>query len=153
MTDDGGVYITVQEAADALGVQVRQVYNHMQAGRIHSIKRGKRRLLRAEDVRRLADELAVTGRDIQRSANSDTAEQLPVVFQQYMELQKEVGRLEEQLRTRLTPEQADELRRELAEERGKVKALEGFIERYHQEPQPQQRRMTFWEWWRRRRDP
>ncbi len=115
-----------------LRVGVRQVHNHMAAGRIHSIKRGKRRLLLAEDVRQLADELDVANRELPRTTAMVAGdEHVPATVQYLQALQAELaqaheraGRLEAQLQMGLTAEDAQALRLQLAEAEGRAKELE-----------------------------
>jgi excisionase family DNA binding protein len=143
MNDDQprGAYISINEAADILHIGIRQVYNHMNANRIGTRKVGRRRLLSADDVYRLADELDVSGRELQRSADSgQTGPQLAIpeqIMAQLATLSKHTGELEEQLRNRPTAEDAAKLREQLAAAEARAKAFEEQLA-YYRRP-----------WWRR----
>ncbi len=139
---DQGLHMTIAEAADVLHVGIRQVHNHISAGRIRSRKQGRRRFLVAADVHRLAEELDAAHRELQRtSPNEQPREYLPAnVDHLQVELTRALvytGQLEEQLKTRMAPEEVDELRRRLAEAEGRTKALEEQIA-FYRKP-----------WWRR----
>ncbi|CAA9339427.1 MAG: hypothetical protein AVDCRST_MAG93-6562 [uncultured Chloroflexia bacterium] len=139
---DQGLHISIAEAAEVLHVGIRQVHNHISAGRIRSRKQGRRRLLVAADVYRLAEELDAAHRELQRSApDGATGEYLPANVQYIQaELARALvytGQLEEQLKTRLAPAEAEELRRQLAAAEGRTKALEEQIA-FYRKP-----------WWRR----
>lgn len=128
-TNDEGLTLSIDQAAEVLHIGVRQVHNHISAGRIRSRKQGHRRILIAEDVYKLADSLDGTRREAQRNAPMVPAiDQLPANVQylqaELAQLHKHTGQLEEQLKTRLTPEEADELRHRLAETEGRAKAYE-----------------------------
>ena len=143
--DTEGLTVTLAEAAGILHVGIRQVHNHMAAGRIRSVKRGKRRLLDAGDVHRLADELDAGNREVQRTtAMVAHDEQLPASMQYLQQLQEQLalahtrtGQLEQQLQMGLTPEDAQALRLQLAEAEGRAKVLAEQLAR-HQRP-----------WWRK----
>jgi excisionase family DNA binding protein len=47
---------TTQETADELGVSVRQVYRLLDAGKIKSIKRGKKHVFSESEIDRLMSE-------------------------------------------------------------------------------------------------
>ncbi len=140
--DEQGLHVTIAEAAEILHVTIRQVHNHISAGRIGSRKAGRRRLLVAEDVYRLAEELDAEHREVQRtSSNGATGEHLPVNVQ-YMQAELArvytyTGQLEEQLKTRPTAEEAEDLRRRLATAEGRAQALEEQLT-FYRKP-----------WWRR----
>ena len=136
-----GAYISINEAADILHIGIRQVYNHMNANRIGTRKVGRRRMLSADDVYKLADELDVSGREMQRSADSgQTGTQIALPQQIMAELARVnvyTGQLEEQLKNRPTPEEALELRERLAAAEARAKAFEEQLAFYHRP------------WWRR----
>jgi hypothetical protein len=136
-----GAYISLNEAADILHIGIRQVYNHMNAGRITTRKVGRRRMLSADDVYKLADELDVNGRELQRSADSGQIGTQIALPQQIMaelaRVNAYTGQLEEQLKNRPTPEEALELRERLAAAEARAKAFEEQLAFYHRP------------WWRR----
>jgi hypothetical protein len=98
-------------------------------------------MLSADDVYKLADELDVSGRELQRSADSgQTGTQIALPQQIMAELARVnvyTGQLEEQLKNRPTPEEALELRERLAAAEARAKAFEEQLAFYHRP------------WWRR----
>jgi excisionase family DNA binding protein len=130
-----GEYISIDQAAERLRVSVRQVHNHISAGRIRSRKQGRRRYLVAEDVYRLADELDTDNREVHSSSAIVPAdEQLPSGVQylqtELTKVYSYAGQLEEQLKTRITHEEATALRERLAAAEARAKALEEQVEHY-----------------------
>ena len=129
-----GAYISLNEAAHVLHVGVRQVYNHINANRITTRKVGRRRMLLADDVYRLADELDVASREVQSSADvGQTGAMLAMpetILAELARINQHAGQLEEQLKNRPTPAEAAELRERLAAAEARAKALEEQVNYY-----------------------
>lgn len=145
-------YISVEEARKVLRVSARQVQRHAAAGRVRSRQEGRRLLVHAGDVKRLAQELGAESRPTPAHEGElvpDSGEFMAYVRDlqsQLLVMTRRVGELEGQLGSRLLPVDEAMLRQELVEAQRRAQELEEEAERLRTELEQAQR-----PWWRRLR--
>jgi excisionase family DNA binding protein len=154
-----GLLISIDDAAEILGVTRRQVHNHIASGRLASVKDGKRRLLSETDVRRLAAELAVDPHAIVRS--STTAESALTIQRLEADLaiaQRTIHEVEYELRSRPSHMDVQRLEQERTDALTRANLIEQEVdrlrksERYYQDElrKAYERGESFWSWIRRK---
>ncbi len=145
---DNGRYITVEEAQEILRVSVRQVHNYISSGRIRSHKEGKRRMIAEADVIALAGELGSAHREPPPKVellpdSGPLIDYIRDLNNQALVMSRRIGELEAQLQQRLLPEDAQQIREELAREQMRSDLIAEENERLrHALEQAQQRAST-----------
>ena len=108
MTDnDSDKYITLERAANQLGVSERSVYRYAETGQIRTRKSGRRTMYHGGDVVRIAEDL----QEQSKAPDPDVVQQLRNELQQAT---YRIGYLEAQLQQRLLPDHEMQLRDDLA---------------------------------------
>lgn len=113
-------YITIEEAQQILNLSLRQVHNYISAEKFRTRKEGRRRMLYAEDVYRLADELGAGSSREPPPPVEMLPDQGPLIDYireltgQVAFLSRRIGEMEGQLKMLPSSEEKEQLQEELA---------------------------------------
>src|SRR5881409_2746282 len=87
-------WLTIQEAAESLGVSLRQCYRFVEAGKLPTTKYGRRQMVNVRDIDNLATELGIS----RREPRGKDERRVQVVQQSESEIAQVVRQLQEELR-------------------------------------------------------
>ena len=127
-------WLTIQEAAETLGVSLRQCYRFVEAGQLPAKKIGRRQMIHLSDIDNLASELGISRRDpkpkddrrvqVVQQSDNEIAQVIRQLQDELRVAYLTIGELRGEMKQRLLPDEEREIRQKATEWEVHAKTLE-----------------------------